>query len=359
MKIGIYGGSFDPIHIGHIKLAKYAIKELNLDKLLFVPTFTSPFKSKTKLVKPYQKAEMIQLVLEEKMQLCDFEIKRNNVSYTIDTVKYLRQKYPNDQLFLLIGSDNLPKLNKWKDIDIISQLTQITVFRRDKNINKINLKKYNGILLNNPFYDFASSDFKNGMLSHVDKKVLNYIQKDGLYLEQIIHNSLSALRAKHSVATADFAVKLAKAHNYPAKDAYIAGLTHDIAKEWDVKRSLQAIKEFEPDIKEENPAFLHQICSYIWLKHGYMLQNQAILQAVRYHTQLHPNMSKLDKIIFVADKICQGRRFTGIQKIRDLALTNLDAGFKEVVKQTYDFNISKGVKFSNESLNLYNLYMKD
>ncbi|TDV23043.1 nicotinate-nucleotide adenylyltransferase [Mycoplasmopsis mustelae] len=359
MKIGIFGGSFNPIHKGHIKLARYAIKYLHLDKLLLVPTYVSPFKTKTNLIKPIHKVEMIKLVLEEKMELCDFEIKQNSVSYTFQTLKYLKHKYPNDELFLLIGSDNLSKLHKWKNIDLIAELSQIVIFKRETKINKTNFKKYHCLLLDNPILKYSSTDFKKGNCSLIDDRVLNYIQAHGLYLEKILHNTLSALRAKHSVATAEFAVQLAKKNNYSAKDAYIAGLMHDITKEWDVQKSLEFIKKYQPDFNEKNPAFYHQICGYLWLKYHYKLQNNEILQAIRYHTEMHDNMSMLDKIIFVADKICQGRKFEGIQKIRQLALENLDQGFKAVVERTYQWNKAKKVNFSDKSEKLYQKYINE
>ncbi|ATO30695.1 nicotinate (nicotinamide) nucleotide adenylyltransferase [Mycoplasmopsis bovirhinis] len=356
MKIGIYGGSFDPIHKGHIKLANYVINELQLDKLLIVPTYSSPFKHKT--ISPQDKVNMINLVLEAKMELCDFEIKRNSTSYTIDTVKYLKNKYPNDELYLIIGSDNLVKLDKWKDIDLISKLTKIVCLKRTNKINKLNLKRYQGILLNNPIYDYSSTDYKKGYLDLVDLKVANYIQANGLYLEKIIHNSLTALRAKHSMACGAFAAELAKAHGYDAKKAYLAGIMHDIAKEWSEQASREFLAEYAPEYANVPKHFLHQHCSAMWAKHGYLLKDQEIIDAINCHTEMKEEMKVLDKILFIADKICQGRKFPGIQKVRQLSFEDLEQGFAKVVKITYQLNISKGVIFSNESLKLYQKHME-
>lgn len=358
MKIGIFGGSFDPIHKGHINIGKFAIKELNLDKLLYVPTFVSPFKQKSNKISSQDKIAMINLVLEEKMELCDFEIKQNTVSYTINTVKYLKNKYKNDELYLIIGSDNITKLNKWKNIDEIASLTKIVVFKRNKNINKINIKKYNGILLNNPIWNYSSTDFKKGKLNYVNEKVMDYIQSKNLYLSEIIHNSLSAKRAKHSVSTASFAAELAKVHNVSAKKAYTAGLIHDIAKEWDEVYSRNFINKYEPDTMNTPIHFLHQLAGYVWAKYCYRIKDEEILQAVKYHTEMHFNMSNLDKVIFIADKICQGRKFPGIQELRKLCFEDLDLGFKKLVKAIYDWNISNGVIFSQKSEEIYKKYME-
>ena len=140
MKICLFGGSFNPIHKGHIKIAKEAIKQLDLDELIFIPCQKNPFKKDINYASGEDRKKMIELVLEDKMSISDFEIKRQGISYTIDTVKYFKNKYPNDELYLLIGSDNLLKLSKWKDIDEISNLIQIVVFKREKEINKTNIK---------------------------------------------------------------------------------------------------------------------------------------------------------------------------------------------------------------------------
>ncbi|QKT05424.1 nicotinate-nucleotide adenylyltransferase [Mycoplasma sp. OR1901] len=365
MKIGIYGGSFDPIHKGHIQIAKDAIKELNLDKLLIVPTYQSPFKNKSG-VKTEDKINMINLVLEDKMELCLFEAKRNNISYTIDTVKYLKNKYKDDELYLIIGSDNLPKLNKWKDIDTIAQLTTIVAARRDKNINKLNLKRYKGILLNNKLYDYSSSDFKKGystiendkISSYLDEKVMNYIQQKGLYLFEIIHNSLSARRAKHSSLTANFAAELAKKNGISALKAYKAGILHDIAKEWSVENSRNFIQMTEPELIDTPDHFLHQVCGYLWAKYIYGIDDLEILESIKYHTSMRLNMTTLDKIIVLSDKINSIVHFKGVQRIKELANENLDQALSELLKITYQWNIDKGVVFDKETKEIYQKHIK-
>ena len=112
MKIGIYGGAFNPIHKGHIKIAEYAINFLDLDKLIFVPSFKGPFKKNIDLISGEERIKMIELVLQDKMIISAFEVNRKGVSYTIDTIKYFKNKYKNDELFFILGSDNLTKLNK-------------------------------------------------------------------------------------------------------------------------------------------------------------------------------------------------------------------------------------------------------
>lgn len=359
MKIGIFGGSFDPVHKGHLEIAKYAINELNLDKLIFVPAYSSPFKTTKKTASGEYRIKMIQLATdgEDKIEVSDFEVKRGGVSYTIDTLKYFKNKYKNDQLLLLIGSDNLMSLNKWKNIDEICKLAKIVVFKRSNNFNKIYAKKYNALILNNPIRPESSTLYKKGELNFVPEVVADYIAEHRLYIEQIIFNTLTALRAKHSTSCAEFAVALAKAHGLSARDAYFAGLVHDIAKEIDPEVSMQIIKENEPELLDsfENH-MLHQYTGYLILKHALRIKNEDILNAVKYHTSMRENMTPLDIVVYIADKICQGRKYPGIQKVRALALKDLKAGFSQAVQDAYDYNINKGVVFSDKQLALYNKY---
>ncbi|UUD36612.1 nicotinate-nucleotide adenylyltransferase [Mycoplasmopsis citelli] len=362
-KIAIYGGSFDPIHKGHIAAARYVIEELQLDELYFVPANNSPFKTKSKNNNALHRVNMLRLVTEEKMFVSDFEIKRGGTSYTIDTVKYFAKKFPQDQLFLIIGSDHLPKLDKWKDIQKIAQLSKIVVLRRSKNINKINAKKYQAIILKNPLWDFSSTEFKKGYLDSVEDVIMDYIQENGLYLEKIIHSMLSALRAKHCISTGNFAAEMAKKFNISAKKAYVAGILHDIAKEWDEDQSRAFLAQYEPQYANVLKHELHQVCGYTWVKHAYKLKDHDILHAILVHTTLDDGtnerkISNLDKIIFISDKISPGRRFPGIQKLRQLAFEDLDATFEKVIQYVYEYNIQKGVKFSQRQQEIYRKYLK-
>ncbi|UUM19513.1 MULTISPECIES: nicotinate-nucleotide adenylyltransferase [unclassified Mycoplasma] len=362
-KIAIYGGTFDPVHKGHINVAKYVIEQLQLDELYFVPANNSPFKSKQKNVNSLHRINMLNQVLEEKMFVSDFEIKRGGTSYTIDTLKYFNHKFSSDQLYLIIGSDHLAKLDKWREIDKIAQLAQIVVIKRTKKVNKINSKKYKAIILNNPLWDFSSSEFKQGYLDSVDDKVLDYIQEHGLYLEKIVHSMVSALRAKHCMNTGHFAAEMAKKFNVDARKAYIAGILHDIAKEWDVQQSREYLLQFEPQYANVHEHELHQVCGYSWVKHQYKLKDRDILHAILVHTTLDDRteqniISPLDKILFISDKISPGRRFIGVQKLRELAFQDLDQAFEKVIEYVYNYNIQKGVKFTPRQEQIYRKYLK-
>ncbi len=345
MKIGLYGGSFDPIHHGHVNVAKYAIENLGLDKLIFIPASKSPFKNKTSYANDEKRIDMINLVKPSKSEVSTFEIKRGGTSYTIDTVKYFKNKYPNAEIFLLIGSDNLSKLHKWKSISEISKMAKIIIFRRDKNISKINIKKFNATLLNNRIWDYSSTNVKNGEFDNIDKRVKKYIGHNHLYMKEISINTLSAKRQKHCVSAADFAVKLAKKNKVDSRKAWTAGYMHDITKEWSYKKHKKFLIERGFDPTNAPELIWHQWTGALWLKDEYMLDDEEISDAIFVHSNadsMDPKkLSKLTKILYIADKLCVGRKYIGIQKHREIAIKNLEKGFEIVSKQSKQFIIEK------------------
>lgn len=112
MKIAIYGGSFNPVHNSHVKIAEYVIEQLKIDRFFFVPAFKSPFKKKQDYLASEHRIKMLNLVKPDHSEVSLFELNRKGVSYTIDTIKYFVHKYPQAQIHLIIGSDQLTKLNK-------------------------------------------------------------------------------------------------------------------------------------------------------------------------------------------------------------------------------------------------------
>ncbi len=145
MKLGIIGGSFDPIHYGHLILADHAREAAGLDKVLFMPAATSPLKPDGPQAKDRQRLEMLQLALggDENFELSRLEIERDGVSYTVDTLTELIAEHPQAELFLIIGSDSLEDFSKWKDVDKICELAiPLVGSRRGSNADLTQLQPY-------------------------------------------------------------------------------------------------------------------------------------------------------------------------------------------------------------------------
>ncbi len=133
MRIGLLGGTFDPIHQGHLALAEAALKQLKLDRLYFIPTFQHPLEKKDAQASAEDRLEMIRIAIrnEPKFAISDFEIKQKGVSYTVETIKEFRKQFPKpSELFFITGGDWGKNLDQWKEIDTIFSLAHFVVASR-------------------------------------------------------------------------------------------------------------------------------------------------------------------------------------------------------------------------------------
>jgi len=132
MHLGILGGSFDPIHHGHLILARAALEELGLDRILFIPANMSPHKTDTTPATAQDRLAMLQLAIENEpgFEALDLELHRPPPSYTVDTLRELRSRHPDDAFTLLIGADNVAKFDTWREPDEIRRLAKLAVLDR-------------------------------------------------------------------------------------------------------------------------------------------------------------------------------------------------------------------------------------
>lgn len=132
MRLGIYGGSFDPVHSAHLQVAEAACNHLKLDELFFIPAARSPFKEGQLTAPPALRLEWVRLALEghPEWKIDSSELERGGISYTIETVRKYRKRFPEDDLYYLIGMDNAPSLPKWKDAQELARLVEFAVASR-------------------------------------------------------------------------------------------------------------------------------------------------------------------------------------------------------------------------------------
>jgi nicotinate-nucleotide adenylyltransferase len=131
-RIGLFGGSFNPVHLGHLLVAQAAREELRLSRLFFIPAAQSPFKPGFVLAPAQQRMQLLRLALAGRTncEIDDQEIRRGGVSYSIDTVRDHASRFPGAQLFYLIGADHVPQLPKWRDADALARLVEFVVVPR-------------------------------------------------------------------------------------------------------------------------------------------------------------------------------------------------------------------------------------
>ena len=189
MRIGIYGGSFNPIHLGHEQIARLVVRELNLDKLLVIPVGIPSHRAnehKNSLLR----LELCRKVFEEdeKIEVSDIEIKKAGISYTYDTLLELIKIYGKENdFFEIIGEDSLENFKTWKNYRDILNLAKVVVLKR-KNYNRdiFDEKHPNIIYLENPYFDFSSTEIRNRLKKGedisklVNSKIKNILLEEGL-----------------------------------------------------------------------------------------------------------------------------------------------------------------------------------
>jgi len=131
-RFGLFGGSFDPVHLGHLLVAQAAREELSLTRLFFIPAAQSPFKPQRPPTPAKERLRLLRLALagKEWCEIDEQEIQRGGVSYTIETVRDYRNRFPKAQLFYLIGADHVPELTKWRDADELARAVEFVVIPR-------------------------------------------------------------------------------------------------------------------------------------------------------------------------------------------------------------------------------------
>lgn len=363
-RIGIYGGAFNPPHTGHIRAAEYAVQALNLDKLLLIPSCTSPHKPlPAGSAEPSQRLAMTKLWAGEKMEVCDLELSRGGTSYTYETVEQLKLRYPDAELILFMGTDMFLSFHTWKEPERILACVSLAVFYRgDKNEKDAIAAKqqeyldkgHRVYLVENPVTEISSTQLRRMLVFRcaapfMDEKVLHYIQENGLYettrdyqnlpmeeLEKVVVNLLNPNRVKHVLGCRDTAADLAKVWGADVTDAARAGLLHDITKALDGPLQLTLCAEYGKVLdgfSENNPKTLHALTGSMVAERIFG-ENEAVVKAIESHTTGKPAMNTLEKIIYVADYMEPNRDFPGVETLRQLAYNDLDGALKLGLEMT-------------------------
>jgi len=189
IKIGLFGGSFDPIHHGHLIVAEWLLNELELNSVYFVPVYKHAFSKKSEITPAQQRLEMVKLAVQdfENFEVSDFEISKKGISYTIDTVRFFKKKFPNARLFFFIGGDNLAEFHLWKDYQLLVELTTFVVYDRPGGQIPDHLPKEKFLFVKAPIIEISSTIIRQRckagktVKSLIPLPVWQYIQQNHLY----------------------------------------------------------------------------------------------------------------------------------------------------------------------------------
>ena len=378
MKIGIFGGSFDPVHIEHIRVAQAAIQTLGLDRLLIMPAFAPPHKEGRVLADNQTRLETCRLAFSgvEKTEICDFEIAQGGVSYTYLTCRHFKDMYPNAELFWLVGTDMLRDFPTWKNPETILSCATLAVCARNEKTDWVEREQksffdrfgknfvcvgYNGADVSSTkirVLAAAGEDFS----SFVEKAVFEYIRKNGLYEIPRAKDALALekpSRKAHSLRVALVAAKRAGELKLDEKKAIVAALFHDCAKNLPLDHPL--LQGFTPpkDWGEVPGSVLHQFTGAHVAEKAFGITDGEILDAVRYHTSGKPQMTELGKLIFLADMVEDERCYDGVEKIRSAFYNEtLDEALTLALKETVGFLQKKGAEIYPLTLSALEYYEK-
>jgi len=354
-RIGVYGGTFNPPHIGHIRAAQHAVQALGLDMLLLIPDRIAPHKViPSGTAGPQQRLEMVRLVAKdiEKAQVLDLELQREGPSYTYRTIEELKQRYPHDELILLMGTDMFLSFLTWKNPDIILSYASLGVFYRgdEGEIQQIDEKKaqmeaqgHRVYLVKNPVIDISSTDLRRMLALQcsdpfLPESVADYIRRHGLYetwsdwknlsleeLESVVIRLLHPKRVAHVLGCREAAVSLAQRWGADETDAARAALLHDITKALDGPLQLTLCSEYGiilDEFSRKYPKTLHALTGAYVAKRIFG-ENEAVVDAIFSHTTGKAQMNTLQMIIYIADYMEPNRDFPGVEELRKLAYEDL------------------------------------
>lgn len=357
-RIGIYGGTYNPPHVGHMRAAAHAIEALKLDRLLLIPNNIAPHKQMPEdAATAQQRMDMLRMSAKglEKTEILDLELQRDGKSYTSDTVTQIRKIYPEGELFLLMGTDMFLNFLTWHEYRTISDQVTLAVFyrgergeqeavcRQQERLEEMGIRV---VRICNPVTAISSTDLRRMLIfgcadPYLCPGVGDYIRAQGLYdtgrdyknlpmdaLEETVVKLLKENRVAHVLGCRDAAVELARQYGENEVDAARAGLLHDITKALDGPLQLTLCSEYDillSKFSQENPKTLHALTGSLVAEQVFG-ENQAVVTAIRYHTTGRPAMSRLEKILYLADYIEANRNFPGVDRLRAAAHRSLDEG---------------------------------
>ena len=390
MRIGIYGGSFNPVHNGHIHLAETAVKELGLDRLYLLPSKKSPHRSMAEYAPDEDRLEMLRLACKGNDKLCvsDYETKSDRVSYTIYTVEHFREQYPDAELFLLVGSDMFLSFETWHRYEeILANATLCVVSREKGDLPKLmkkaeELGKYGRIQVSEaPPTEVSSTEVRKKIAKnedftcYLDENVVQYIRLRGLYSsrgekelqynpddkKKYLKAHLSVKRFTHSVNVADECRKLALKYGEDPDKAYFAGLLHDICKEMPEAEQRALVEDSGYTVcreELETRSLLHGIAGAYFIKKEFGVEDIDILNSIRFHTVGRAGMSRLEEIVYMGDLVSAERDYKDVDKMRKLAYTDLNAAMLEAFAFSMKAVIKKGGVIPICTVEGYNFYTR-
>lgn len=362
-KVLLFGGSYNPIHQGHLNAAINACNYLKCDEVWLIPRKYNYDGSL--LLDSKHRIAMMKMALTglDNFKICDIELKDKNKSfiYTYNTAKYLKRKYKDQyQFYFLIGADQLNNIENWYAIEQLTKMFQFVCFKRPGYPIMNDLAdKYHITIIDGRQIEASSTMVRSGDFDKINDNIQKYIMEHGLYLKERIMPRLPERLFIHSLTSARLAKKIAISLHVNANRAYVASLLHDISKSLTADEIKKIIEIHYPS-KLHLPDFAwHQYASAYLANVEFGIHDKKILKAIESHCYATMKMSLLDKIVYCSDKLEESRSFADeVIEIRKEALTNIHLAFIHTMEEQLRILKNKKLPVDTHLEKLINYYKR-
>ena len=385
MKIGVYGGSFNPPHLGHVRAAQACQKALGLDRVLVIPASIPPHKQMASgSPAAMERFRLTQLAFSQLpgFAVLDMELRREGKSYTVDTIRALKAQYEQSDLFLMMGTDMFLSFQDWYRPEEIAKNARLVCFSRydadEKNRGALlgqadALEARFGqrpVLLENDCFDISSTEARRLVrfeiaASYLPEAVLREIAAKGLYgagendkdlpFERLRDVSLSLhkpSRVPHATGVCETAREMARKFGADEELAARAGILHDVTKALGAKQQLMLAEKWNvalTDFERANPHLLHAKTGAAAARELFG-ECEEVANAIEWHTTGKPDMTKIEKIVYLADMIEPNRTYPGVEEIRAAAEKDLDEGVLLALERTISHLQEEGFAVCEDSI---------
>jgi len=385
-KTVIFGGTFNPPHLGHETLVREICRREDVVKLLLVPTKQPVHKVGVSLASPRHRLNMCKLLADAypKAEVWDVELLRREKSYTYLTVTDYCKLY-TDKPWFLCGADMLVTLKTWYKYEELKTLCNfLAVFRAGENFQEFDaavkeLRNDGAVIevLNLEVEDMSSTEVRQiasaglPLKNLVSERIARYIVNNNLYKEKAdmtlaeykehLRERLTERRYFHSLCVAEEAVRLADRYGADKEKAYLAGLLHDVLKDTDPSEQLKLAKEFGimlTDLELGAYKLYHSIIGSAYVERVLGIKDEDIISAIRYHTTAKADMTPLEKVLYLADYTSRDRDYNGVEDMRKAVEISEEAALEIALCFTVEDLEAKGFAVHPDTLAAYDYYVK-
>ena len=383
MRIAIYGGSFNPPHIGHAEAARAACEALKPDKFLIIPASTPPHKELEKnSPTPEQRLEFCRLAFADipGVEVSDMELRREGKSYTADTVDALRREYPGAEICIVMGTDMFLSFKTWYRWQYMLECCTLAVLSREdfdrREIERFReeLERENDarvIVIPHTPLPMSSTEIREKLrlglgADELSQPVYECIIRNGFYdakpalpwLRQMVMPYLDENRIAHVTGVESQAVLLAMRWGEDPDSAAVAGILHDITKAQGKEKQLKLCEKYGIILEQaerENPALLHARTGAALSRDLFGISDE-IYSAIRWHTTGRPDMTMLEKILYLADYTDPTRDFEGVEELRALSFEDTDRAMALGLEMSIENLNERGKQIFHDTMDAYNWY---